>query len=86
MPATIQIKDDESLATLVTIARMAHLAGNSNMEREAQEKLQEQYGIRLVFDLPARPSGMQRTRDTTPVPRIDVSDVLATAVEGRRRD
>jgi hypothetical protein len=50
MAATIEIRDDETLATLVTIARMAHLANNSTMERNAQKRLRDKYGVRLDFD------------------------------------
>ncbi len=63
MAATIEIRDDETLATLVTIARMAHLANNRAMEQSAQKRLQDKYSVRLSFNPQPQPCNRKGCRN-----------------------
>jgi hypothetical protein len=52
MAETVQIPVNQSLAALVTIARAARLTGDTALERVAQRRLWERYGVRVAFDQP----------------------------------
>ena len=54
--------DDDSLttdspATLVAIAKAAHLTGDRDLERAARKQLEDRHGIRIRFVRRGKPQG-----------------------------